>query len=93
MDCLESSEGVHLLSARKWGPKDADITLLTDACPEKLAFWSPTQLLGFQHLVVHGNRRIFFLKALAVISALRWVLTSSDSPPSRIVIYMDNSNT
>lgn len=92
-DRLESSEGIHLLSAREWGPQDADITLYTDACPEGLAYWSPAQLRGFQHLVIWGDSGIFFLEALAVVSALHWALTTPDSPPSRVAIYTDNSNT
>ncbi|KAF7984094.1 hypothetical protein HWV62_17672 [Athelia sp. TMB] len=93
-DHLNTSPGIHIISARKWGPENADITLYSDACPVRLGFWSPAHMLGFQYLTITGEQRgIFFLEALAVLSALHWLLEYSDSTPHCIVIYTDNTNT
>lgn len=37
-DRLKSLEGIHLLSAREWGPEDMDMTLYTNMCPEGLVY-------------------------------------------------------
>lgn len=93
-DHLDASPGIHIISAREWGPENADFVLYTDACPAGLGFWSPTHMRGFQYLTIEGQQLgIFFLEALAVLSALHWLLELSGSSPRYIVIYTDNTNT
>lgn len=94
VDKLDASTGIHIITSREWGPESADFVLYTDACPMGLGFWSPALLQGFQYLTIEGQQAgIFFLEALAVLSALYWTLKHSGSSPQRILIYTDNTNT
>jgi hypothetical protein len=90
---LESSDGVHMLTSEEWCAGEADITFYTDACPSGLGIWEPRGNTGFQHAVKDSRRPIFYLEALAVVSALHIALCLTDPPPKRVVIYSDNMNT
>ena len=91
---LQSSSGVFLLDSIDWSPLDAEYTLLTDACLFGMAFWSLRHRLGFQASIgSQSSHGIFFWEAYAVVSAFHWILHAIHPPPSRVVIYTDNTNT
>ncbi|KZP19211.1 DNA/RNA polymerase [Athelia psychrophila] len=91
---LRMSDGIFILDSSEWDVSSSDCIMYCDACPMGIAFWSPQYLCGFQHLVISGSDYdIWYLEALAVVSALHWVLTVSPYTPKRIVIYTDNTNT
>lgn len=93
-DRVDASTGVHLLSSLEWGPDDADRTLFTDACPSGMAFWCPALNVGFQCAVNSSDGRgIFYLEALAVVSAIHYAATCTSPAPRRVVVYTDNTNT
>jgi hypothetical protein len=93
---LENLPGVNLLCSREWTSTDTDIHLYSDACPAGLGFWFAQSDEGFQYATSPSDpREIFFLEALAVLSALHWFL-HTDKPhcgSRRIVIFTDNENT
>jgi hypothetical protein len=94
-DHVERSMGVHMLESVEWSyDSRLDLLLFTDACLFSLGFWCPALSAGFQcPLNDGGHCGIFFYEALAVVSALQWALTSLASPPRRIAIFTDSSNT
>jgi hypothetical protein len=92
-DHIERLPGINLLLTLEWSLRDADVVMYSDACPAGLAFWLPTTSEGFQHSVQAPGDQIFFLEALAVVSALHWYLHSTHPIVRRIVIFTDNENT
>lgn len=44
---IANSSGVHVLEARNWDPDSADLTFYTDTCLTGLAFWIPSEKVGF----------------------------------------------
>lgn len=94
-DHIEASDGIHLLDSLEWAPQEAGLTLYADACPFGLAFWSPQLELGFQCPVdMSRPYGIFYLEALAVLSALDFACHSLPPlSPRQVAIYTDNSNT
>jgi hypothetical protein len=93
VDKVSTLPGVHFMTSNAWHPDDADVILYSDACLTGLAFWCPTMSCGFQHaLSTSSVDHIFFYEALAVVSALHWVLTDSSASPRCVLIYTDNTN-
>ena len=102
---IARSTGIFMLDSVDWDPSTADLTLYSDACPSSIAFWNPSCNQGFFCLTnsfptdtfpSHAHADIFFLEALAVISALdhacRYAAITSTRRP-RILIYTDSLNT
>jgi hypothetical protein len=93
-DHLERSPGVCVLTSRNWLADEADRTYYSDACPAGLGFWSPDTCEGFQCLVPSSsNRPIFFLEALALLSALHHACVYVHPLPTRVAFFTDNANT
>jgi hypothetical protein len=96
-DHMSQLPGVSMLASREWKHADAHVHLYADACPLGLGFWHPRSLQGFQYATTSTDEQgIFFLEALAVLSALHWYLHAHPTNKSeriRIVIYTDNENT
>ena len=96
-DHMERLPGVNLISSREWAQSDTKIHLYSDACPAGLGFWFPQTLQGFQYATTPTDASdIFFLEALAVLSALHWYVNSHTvftPATNRIVIFTDNENT
>ena len=91
---VSKSSGIFMLESVEWDISTADITLFCDACPLGLAFWCPQYQCGFQYLIDPStDEDIWFLEALAVLSALCWALTVAPHRPRRVVIFTDNTNT
>jgi hypothetical protein len=90
---LEHLTGVHMMNSLEWDADDADEILYTDACPTGMGFWSPRLRVGFQHLISNNSvHDIFYLEALAVLSALAFVVDHCSPRPSRVAIFTDNTN-
>ncbi|THU78864.1 hypothetical protein K435DRAFT_876172 [Dendrothele bispora CBS 962.96] len=89
------SDGVRMLYSEDWSIADAEVILYCNACLNGLGFWVRfgDSQLGFQHCVEDKSSEIFHFEVLAVLSALSFAIDSLDPPPSRIVIYTDNTNT
>jgi hypothetical protein len=96
-DHMERLPGVNLLASREWSAADTDVHLLCDACPGGLGFWYPTSQEGFQYTTTTKDPHdIFYLEALAVLSALEWYIHSkrpTGRSSTRVVIFTDNENT
>ena len=91
---LEVSDGIHILSARNWTECNADVTYLTDACPTGMGYWCTRTCEGFQCAISDPDQRpIFFLEALAVLSAVHHASMAVTPRPSRIAVFTDNENT
>jgi hypothetical protein len=91
---LEHSPGIHIFSSQNWHADEANLALLSDACPSGMGFWLPKTCEGFQCPVPASSRQpIFFLEALAVLSALHHVCMSPRPLPARVALYTDNMNT
>ncbi|TFK33544.1 hypothetical protein BDQ12DRAFT_615093 [Crucibulum laeve] len=59
-----------------------------------MGFWIPSLSIGFQCQTDRPSSDIFYLKALALLSALHWIVTNLHPQRStQIVLYTDNSNT
>ncbi|KIY47447.1 hypothetical protein FISHEDRAFT_74644 [Fistulina hepatica ATCC 64428] len=92
IDHLEASTGIHMLQSRRWGPRDADLIVYTDASLAAISFYIPALHAGFQcgtNLITlpHGisQDRIFYFEALAVVSSIyqyRRYLQLSSCPPT-----------
>ena len=89
---LECLTGVHMMNSLEWDADDADEILYTNACPTGMGFWLPCLRVGFQHLVSNSAHNVFYLEALAVLSALAFVVDHSSLRPSRVAIFTDNTN-
>jgi hypothetical protein len=89
------SNGVFLLKSVMWSSSQASVVIYTDASPIGLAFWAENHHRGFQSsLPAHlPTSTIFFLEALAVVSAIEYVTACHLPSPSRLLIYCDNLNT
>ncbi|KAF7763931.1 hypothetical protein Agabi119p4_8468 [Agaricus bisporus var. burnettii] len=94
---IANSSGVHVLEARDWDPNSADLTFYTDACLTGLAFWIPSEKVGFCADVPTDRQIpsewIFYREKWAVLSALDYAVTRLEMMDQKIVIYTDNSNT
>jgi hypothetical protein len=93
---MEHLPGVNMLSSRKWSAPDTSIHLFADACPAGLGFWFPKTNQGFQYATsTSDSDDIFFLEALAVVSALHWLVHTHLSwlETNKVVIFTDNENT
>ncbi|KZP33130.1 hypothetical protein FIBSPDRAFT_906963 [Athelia psychrophila] len=91
---LRMSDGIFILDSSEWDVASSDCIMYCDTCPMGITFWSLQYLCGFQHLVISGSDYdIWYLEALAIVSALHWILTVLPYMPKRIVIYTDNTNT
>ncbi|PPQ85330.1 hypothetical protein CVT26_001096 [Gymnopilus dilepis] len=96
-DHMEASHGLFMMDSVEWPLDTAPFTLYTDASMLGLGFWCPELFQGFQcrvdsissHSSVVG---IFYWEALAVLSAINWLLSHCQSAPRRVVIYCDNTN-
>jgi hypothetical protein len=101
LDHVRSSSGIFMFKAINWNPHvDADFTILCDACPAGMGFWTAELLLGFYAAVPVGAPKdtIFFWEATCVLSALEWFCTSqrtmiSAERPAHLTIFTDNLNT
>ncbi|KAF8573783.1 hypothetical protein K439DRAFT_1374373, partial [Ramaria rubella] len=89
-DTIEHADGVCLLTALEWHPKQADLIIYCDACMTGLGFYIPSLNFTFYSSVPHENIvcHIFFYEALCVVSALLFAAESS-SPPCCLLIYTD----
>ena len=87
--------GVHFLSARSWGPEQADLLIYADASMTGMGFSIPSLNRGFYaHKPpappsVEDN--IFWYEALTVAAAVEWAC-ELPHPPRRLGVYTDNLN-
>lgn len=95
-DAFEKHDGIHILTSRTWGPREADIVIYCDASLSGLGFWCPKPLQAFAankpEAPTGVEDNIFWYEALTVLSALEWV-TRQAHKPWRVLIYTDNLNT
>lgn len=91
---LDDSPGICIMTSQTWDPDEADLTLLSDACPSGMGFWSPKTCEGFQCVVPPSScQPIFYLEALAVLSAFHHVCMTVRPAPARVALFTDNMNT
>ncbi|KAJ6549483.1 hypothetical protein B0H10DRAFT_2242864 [Mycena sp. CBHHK59/15] len=79
LEHIRASSGVFMFHAIDWDPRtDADFTILCDACPLGMGFWTELLLLGFYSAVPTDAPKdtIFFWEATCVLSALEWFCTT-----------------
>ncbi|KAJ7129202.1 hypothetical protein C8R44DRAFT_615205 [Mycena epipterygia] len=100
LDHVRRSSGIFMFNAIDWNPHvDADFTILCDACPAGMGFWTAELLLGFYAAVPADapKNTIFFWEATCVLSALEWFCNSQRTTlpagrPARLTIFTDNLN-
>jgi hypothetical protein len=93
-DHIETSNGVRIIESREWSRSEAHTTLLCDACPSGMGYWSPQTCEGFVCAISPNSRNgIFFFEALTVLSALSHVCESVSPKPHRLAILTDSLNT
>ena len=92
---IESSTGIHFLDSVAWDANDTDFIAFCDACPLGLAFWLPRSAVGFQYQVTSSPLHpdsIFFLEALAIVSAIYHASNLTQPSPRHLAIFTDNMN-
>jgi hypothetical protein len=101
LDHLRSSSGIFMFRAIDWNPHvDTDFTILCDACPAGMGFWTTELAVGFYAAVPADapKNTICFWEATCVLSAIEWFCNSqrttlSADHPARLTIFTDNLNT
>jgi hypothetical protein len=89
-DRLSFTDGVFFMTSVEWGPSEANVSALSDACLTGLGFWVPSLVLGAQHYTTHSDD-IIYLEGLAVVSALYFFINSLRRDfRYKIAIYTDN---
>jgi len=94
LQILNKLAPVYLLKSTIWGPEQASVIVLCDACPTGLGFWFPATSVGFYSTAPAGVHPslIFFLEALSVLSGLQQVCSELRGHQC-ILLYTDNLNT
>jgi hypothetical protein len=101
VDHVQASSGIFAFDALDWNPHtEANFTLLCDACPTGMGFWSSSLKHGFFSRVPTDAPKdtIFFWEATCVLAALEWFCDNQRSKfalgaPLRLSIFTDNLNT
>ncbi len=97
-DHIEKSDGICCFDILDWDPiVNATVTILCDACLDRMSFWLPRIACGFVCPMLklpYIDEIIFFFKALCVCTAIYWVAANL-SPTMRkcVTIFTDNTNT
>lgn len=98
---IRASSGIFAFETIDWNPyTETDFTLLCDACPSGMGFWTEGLRLGLYSQVPRDAPKdtIFFWEATCVLAALEWFcMTQRDNfprdTPTRLTIFTDNLNT
>lgn len=93
LQALDRLPPIRILDSLMWTPEDADVIVLSDACPSGLGFWVPSTSQGFYAPSPFSTPPfIFYLEALCALNALLHV-SQSASPKAKLLLYTDNQNT
>jgi hypothetical protein len=98
---VRASSGIFAFDAIDWNPRtESDFSILCDACPLGMGFWTESLGRGFYSAVPKDVPKdtIFFWEATCVLSALEWFCLDQRTgfardKPARLTIFTDNLNT
>ncbi|KAF8585148.1 hypothetical protein K439DRAFT_1646686 [Ramaria rubella] len=90
---IEESEGIYFFDALEWPLENANMEVFCDSTLTNIAFYIPQANLGYCAPVLMNTPQgtMYFLEALAVISAIAWA-AEQRQPPCRLLIHSDSLN-